>query len=140
VVKSGFIVVVTLVMVASAAGSPGRTNGDLLLLRGQHLFVVTSAGTDVRELTPQGFNVESAAWSRSGRRVAMGANKHIWVMNADGAELVARRPLDRVLQRPDRVRPGLGPSDDGWADPAGLASEDLVRQPRLVARREMDRI
>jgi Tol biopolymer transport system component len=87
VVKSGFIVVVTLVMVASAAGSPGRTNGDLLLLRGQHLFVVTSAGTDVRELTPQGFNVESAAWSRSGRRVAMGANKHIWVMNADGTGL-----------------------------------------------------
>ena len=48
---------------------------------------MTPAGADVRELTPPGFEVESAAWSRDGRRVALGANKHIWVMNADGRHL-----------------------------------------------------
>jgi Tol biopolymer transport system component len=31
--------------------------------------------------------VESAAWSRDGRRVALGANQHIWVMDADGSNL-----------------------------------------------------
>ena len=41
----------------------------------------------MRELTPPGFEVESAAWSRDGRRVAIGANRHIWVMNADGSGL-----------------------------------------------------
>jgi Tol biopolymer transport system component len=68
-------------------GASPRANGDLLLLRGQHLFVVTPAGADVRELTPRGFTIESAAWSRDGRRVAIGANRHIWVMNADGTGL-----------------------------------------------------
>jgi TolB protein len=58
-----------------------------LLLRGQHLWVVTPAGSDVRELTPPGFEVESAALSHDGRRVAIGANRHIWVMNADGTHL-----------------------------------------------------
>lgn len=78
---------VALVVVASAAGSSARANGNLLLLRGQHLFVVSPAGGDVRELTPAGFNVESAAWSRSGHRLAIGANKHIWSMNSDGSAL-----------------------------------------------------
>ena len=75
-------------MVASAAaGASARRNGNLLLRRGQHVFVVTPAGADVRELTPPGVEVESAAWSRDGRRVALGANRHIWVMNADGSNL-----------------------------------------------------
>lgn len=80
------VVLLALVAVA-AAGASARPNGNLLLLRGQHLFVVSPAGADVRELTPPGLEVESAAWSRDGRRVALGANKHIWVMNADGSGL-----------------------------------------------------
>jgi Tol biopolymer transport system component len=86
-VRSGSLVLLALVVVASAAGATSRSNGNLLLLRGQHLWVVTPAGNDVRELTPPGFEVESAAWSRDGRRVAIGANRHIWVMNADGSGL-----------------------------------------------------
>lgn len=76
-----------LVVIASAAGSTARSNGDILLLRGQHLWVVTPAGNDVRELTPPGFEVESVAWSRDGHRLAIGANRHIWVMNSDGTNL-----------------------------------------------------
>jgi Tol biopolymer transport system component len=74
-------------MAAFAAGASARSNGNILLLRGQHLWVVTPAGSDVRELTPPGFEVESVAWSRDGRRIAIGANKHIWVMNSDGSLL-----------------------------------------------------
>ena len=85
--RLGSLLLLALVMVASAAGASARSNGNLLLLRGHHLWVVTPAGADVRELTPPGFEVESAAWSRDGRRVAIGANKHIWVMNADGSGL-----------------------------------------------------
>ena len=85
--RLGSLLLLALVVVASAAGASARSNGNLLLLRGQHLWVVTPAGADVRELTPPGFEVESAAWSRDGRRVAIGANKHIWVMNADGSGL-----------------------------------------------------
>jgi Tol biopolymer transport system component len=86
-VRSGSLVLLALVVVASAAGATGRSNGNILLLRGQHLWVVTPAGSDVRELTPPGFEVESVAWSRDGRRVAIGANRHIWVMNVDGTKL-----------------------------------------------------
>jgi hypothetical protein len=106
-VKSALIAVVTLVLVASAAGSPGRTNGDLLLLRGQHLFVVTSGGTDVRELTPQGFDVESAVSSGrglrrlvpggreptvspDGRRLAFIRDNHLWIAARNGS---GARPL-----------------------------------------------
>jgi Tol biopolymer transport system component len=76
-----------LVLVGTAAGAGARSNGDILLLRGLHLWVVTPTGTDFRELTPPGFEVESAALSRDGRRVAIGANRHIWVLNADGTNL-----------------------------------------------------
>jgi Tol biopolymer transport system component len=88
-VRSGSLLLplLALVVIASAAGSTARSNGDILLLRGQHLWVVTPAGSDVRELTPPGFEVESAALSRDGRRVAIGANRHIWVMNSDGTNL-----------------------------------------------------
>jgi Tol biopolymer transport system component len=75
------------VILGSATGATARSNGDILLLRGQHLWLVTPAGSDVRELTPAGFDVESVAWSPDGRRVALGANRHIWVMNADGTSL-----------------------------------------------------
>jgi Tol biopolymer transport system component len=74
-------------VIAASAGATARSNGNILLLRGQHLWAVTSAGSDVRELTPPGFDVESVAWSPDGRRVAIGANMHIWVMNADGSHL-----------------------------------------------------
>jgi tricorn protease-like protein len=86
-VRLSSLLLLALVVVASAAGATARSNGDILLLRGQHVFVVTPAGSDVRELTPPGFEVESAALSRDGRRVAIGANRHIWVMNADGTNL-----------------------------------------------------
>jgi len=85
-VRPAPLLLVALVVVASA-GASARSSGDILLLRGQHLWVVTPAGSDVRELTPPGFEVESAALSRDGRRVAIGANRHIWVMNADGTNL-----------------------------------------------------
>ena len=85
--RLGSLLLLSLVLAASAAGASSRANGDLLLLRGQHLFVVSPSGADVRELTPAGFDVEGAAWSRDGRRVAIGANRHIWVLNADGAGL-----------------------------------------------------
>jgi Tol biopolymer transport system component len=85
--RLGSLLLLALVVAASATGASARSNGNILLLRGQHLILVTPAGADVRELTPPGFEVESAAWSRDGRRVALGANKHIWVMNADGSHL-----------------------------------------------------
>jgi Tol biopolymer transport system component len=85
--RLGSLLVLALVVASAAAGASGRADGNLLLLRGQHVFVVTPAGADVGELTPPGFDVESAAWSRDGRRVALGANRHIWVMNADGSNL-----------------------------------------------------
>lgn len=84
--RPGLVLLLALIAV-SAAGASARRNGNLLLLRGQHLFVVSPAGADVRELTPPGFEVESAAWSHDGRRVAIGANQHVWVMNADGSGL-----------------------------------------------------
>jgi hypothetical protein len=80
--RLGSLLLLAFVVVSAAAGATARTNGNLLLLRGQHLFVVTPAGADVRELTPPGFDVESAAWSRDGRHVALAANRHIWVMNS----------------------------------------------------------
>jgi Tol biopolymer transport system component len=91
-VRLGSLLLLALVVVASATGSNARSNGDILLLRGQHLWVVTPAGSDVRELTPPGFEVESVAWAPDGRRVAIGANQHIWVMNADGTNL---RPVTK---------------------------------------------
>ena len=90
--RLGSLLLLALVVVASAAGASACSNGNLLLLRGQHLWVVSPTGADVRELTPAGFEVESAAWSRDGRRVAIGANKHIWVLNADGSGL---RPVTK---------------------------------------------
>jgi Tol biopolymer transport system component len=86
-VRSGSLLLLALVVVASAPGATARSNGNILLLRGQHLWVVTPAGSDVRELTPPGFEVESVAWSPDGRLVAIGANRHIWMMNADGTHL-----------------------------------------------------
>ena len=87
--RSGSLVLslLAVVIVASASGATARSNGDILLLRGQHLWQVTPTGSDVRELTPPGFDVESVAWSPDGSRVAIGANRHIWVMNADGTNL-----------------------------------------------------
>lgn len=85
--RLGSLLLLALVVVSAAAGAAARANGNIALLRGQHLWLVTPSGADVRELTPPGFDVESAAWSRDGRRIAIGANKHIWVMNADGSQL-----------------------------------------------------
>ena len=85
--RLGSLFLLSLVVVCAAAGAAARVNGNIVLLRGQHLWLVTPNGADVRELTPPGFGVESAAWSRDGRQIAIGANKHIWVMNADGSQL-----------------------------------------------------
>ncbi len=75
VLRLGSLLLLALVVASAAAGASARGNGNLLLLRGQNVFVVTPAGADVRELTPPGFDVESAAWSRDGRQVAIGANR-----------------------------------------------------------------
>jgi hypothetical protein len=59
--RLGTLLLLPLVVVASAAGASAHQNGNILLLRGQHLILVTPAGGDVRELTPPGLEVESAA-------------------------------------------------------------------------------
>ena len=103
--RSGWLVLIAFVAVASAAGATARSNGNILLLRGQHLWVVTPSGRDVRELTPPGFEVESVAWSPNGKRIAFSSARtgyeQIWVVSANGG------PLRRVSRR-----------TTSWVDPA----------------------
>jgi Tol biopolymer transport system component len=123
----GSLFLLALVAVSAAAGAAARANGNILLLRGQHLWLVTPSGADVRELTPPGFEVESAAWSRDGRRIAVGANRHIWVMNADGSHLrqVTKGTLSEASPSwsPDGRRIAFSSARTGyeqvWVVPAG---------------------
>ena len=110
--RLGSLLLLALVVASAAVGASARSNGNLLLLRGQHVFVVTPAGADVRELTPPGFDVESAAWSRDGRRLAFSSARtgleQVWVVSANGGS------LRRVSHRTDScVDPAWSP-DGRW--------------------------
>jgi Tol biopolymer transport system component len=125
--RLGSLLLLALVVASAAAGAAARENGNVVLLRGQHLWLVTPSGVDVRELTPPGFEVESAAWSRDGRQIGIGANEHIWVMNADGSQLrqVTKGTLTEGMPSwsPDGRRIAFSSARTGyeqvWVVPAG---------------------
>ena len=95
-----------LVVVASAAGSAARSNGDILLLRGQHLWVVTPAGSDVRELTPPGFEVEAAAWSPEEDAAWTRDSKTLLFTRSRGVHLMGVYSVSRTGRGLRRLVPG----------------------------------
>jgi TolB protein len=97
-------------LATSASADPEARNGQLLYLRplggnappNGRLFVASAAGVGARDITPAGIvDVQGAAWSRDGRRIAISAiadgdhDPEIFVVAADGTGL--RRLTDNHL-------------------------------------------
>jgi Tol biopolymer transport system component len=93
---------VSLVLTAAAGAAPAARNGQLLYLRPlggnappyNRLFVAAPDGGGARDITPAGIlDVQGAAWSRDGRRIAISAiavgdlDPEIFVVAADGSQL-----------------------------------------------------
>jgi TolB protein len=101
--RSALLAVLLMALLATGAGAgPEATNGQLLYLRPQggnappygRLFLAFTSGAGVRDITPAGIlDVQGAAWSRDGRRIAISAiaqgdhDPEIFVVAADGTGL-----------------------------------------------------
>lgn len=90
------------IVAAAARAEPAARNGQLLYLRPLggnapphgRLFLASANGTGARDITPAGIlDVQGAAWSRDGRRIAISAiaegdhDPEIFVVRGDGTAL-----------------------------------------------------
>ena len=97
-----FLALLGALVVSGAGASPKATNGQLLYLRPLggnappygRLFLSAANGAGARDITPAGIvDVQGAAWSRDGRRIAISAiaagdhDPEIFVVAADGTGL-----------------------------------------------------
>jgi TolB protein len=100
--RSVLAALTTLVLAATSSAAPAARNGQLLYLRplggnappDYRLFVSASDGGGARDITPPGIvDVQGAAWSPDGRRVAISAlaagdhDPEIFIAAADGSQL-----------------------------------------------------
>jgi TolB protein len=101
--RSAVLVVSLMALLTTSAGAgPEAPNGQLLYLRPLggnappygRLFLASANGAGARDITPAGIlDVQGAAWSRDGRRIAISAiaqgdhDPEIFVVAADGTGL-----------------------------------------------------
>jgi dipeptidyl aminopeptidase/acylaminoacyl peptidase len=149
----GRLVVLALVVTASASAAQPGSNGRILLLEDGDLFTVTAEGGDRRQLTFDGRN-SSGTFSPNGERISFlksdgSSPRDLYVVNADGeggARLIATHPettnaggIHGITWSPDSARiayfltsprPAIRIVDarDGTPDP--LPQSDDPRGPR----------
>jgi Tol biopolymer transport system component len=108
--RLAFALSLVALLATNASAAPDARNGQLLYLRPLggnapphgHLFLASPSGAGARDVTPAGIHdVQGAAWSPDGRRIAISAiaegdhDPEIFVLAADGARL--RRLTDNHL-------------------------------------------
>ena len=70
-------------------GSYPGTNGKIVFIDGNEIFVMDNDGTNVEQLTDDDLQVHNPCWSPDGTKIAFerGVPPEIWVMDADGSNL-----------------------------------------------------
>lgn len=142
------------ICVSAASAAPTARNGQLLYLRPLggnappfgRLFVASSDGTGVRDITPAGIkDVQGAAWSRDGRRIAVSAiaegdhDPEIFILAADG-KLLRRVTNNHLSDRqptwsPDGRRIAFASARTGLFQIYSMRA-DGSRQRRLTHQNE----
>jgi Tol biopolymer transport system component len=92
------VVLATMGVPSASAADPGR-DGAIAFARANQVYVINPDGTGLRKLTSSGKNYRPR-WSPDGKRMVyvhqVGAQRDLWVMNADGSNKVQVTHLGTV--------------------------------------------